>query len=128
MSEDVQARPIPWLPCFLAWLIPGAGHLYLGKRNRGFIFFSAITLMFTLGIVLGGRLSVADFSHLLTVGAKFADMGNGIAYFLATMLGAGEGRVLDSTYEYATMFLRVSGLLNWLVILDVYDISIGKKG
>jgi hypothetical protein len=31
------------------------------------------------------------------------------------------------TYEYANAFLIVAGLLNMLVVLDVYDTALGRK-
>ena len=43
------------------------------------------------------------------------------------MLDAGGGTVTAVTYEYGNCFLIVSGLLNFLVILDVYDIGPGRK-
>jgi hypothetical protein len=32
-----------------------------------------------------------------------------------------------STYEYGNTFLIVAGLLNFLVMLDAYDIAVGRK-
>ncbi|MFP4355160.1 MAG: DUF6677 family protein [Phycisphaerae bacterium] len=42
----------------LAWLIPGAGHLYLGRWQRALIIFLVITLTFWTGMALGGVLTV----------------------------------------------------------------------
>ena len=38
--------------CVAAWLIPGCGHLMLGRRGRAFILFGAIIAMFLLGIAM----------------------------------------------------------------------------
>jgi hypothetical protein len=35
--------------------------------------------------------------------------------------------VTSVTFEYANTFLIVSGLLNLLVILDAYDVAVGRK-
>jgi Family of unknown function (DUF6677) len=43
------------------------------------------------------------------------------------MLGAGVGEVTAVTYEYGNCFLIVAGLLNFLVILDAFDIAMGRK-
>ncbi|MDP6582131.1 MAG: hypothetical protein QF681_15870, partial [Vicinamibacterales bacterium] len=40
----------------LAWLIPGAGHLWLGRRQKGVIFLTALPVMFAIGLWLEGRL------------------------------------------------------------------------
>ena len=43
------------------------------------------------------------------------------------MIDGGSGTVTAVTYEYGNCFLIVSGLLNFLVILDAYDIALGRK-
>ncbi len=42
----------------LAWLIPGLGHVYLGKLKRGVILFVAISAMFYTGVSVGGTMTV----------------------------------------------------------------------
>ena len=46
---------------------------------------------------------------------------------LARAVGAGAGEVTATTYEYGNTFLIVAGLLNFLVILDAFDIAKGRK-
>jgi hypothetical protein len=43
---------------FLAWLIPGLGHVYLGHRTRGIILLVALTLTFWSGVAIGGAKTV----------------------------------------------------------------------
>lgn len=126
-NELAAVKPIPILPCLLAWLVPGAGHFYLGKWRRGILFLVAIPLMFGLGIALGGRLTEIDPAHPLTYFGRFANLGNGIIYLATKFFGGGEGRLTDVTYDYGCTFAWVSGLLNFLVVLDAYDIAVGRK-
>ncbi len=42
----------------LAWIIPGAGHVYLGRKVRGVILFVTITSTFWAGIAIGGVMTV----------------------------------------------------------------------
>ena len=51
----------------------------------------------------------------------------GLPYVVAKMLGGGGGRVVAITYEYGNTFLIVAGLLNMLVVLDVFDVAQGRK-
>ena len=44
------------LLCLASWAIPGAGHLWLGRRNKGLIFLVTLPLMFAIGLSLRGRL------------------------------------------------------------------------
>jgi Family of unknown function (DUF6677) len=46
---------------------------------------------------------------------------------IAKLLGLGEGVVTAASYEYGNTFMIVSGLLNMLVVLDAYDIALGRK-
>lgn len=43
-----------YLAALLAWLIPGAGHWYQGRKTKGLIFFVCILSAWILGFALGG--------------------------------------------------------------------------
>lgn len=115
------------LLCLAAWAIPGAGHLWLGRRGKGLIFLVAIPVMFLLGLGLHGRLFPFDFSEPLVGLAALANLGIGAIYFVASAGGLGAGDVRIVSYEYANAFLIVAGLLNMLVIIDAYDVALGRK-
>ena len=115
------------LLCAAAWAVPGAGHIWLGRRGKGLIFLAALTVMFAIGLLSSGRLFPFDFSEPLVGLAAFADLGIGLPYFVAAALGLGAGQVRAVTYEYGNAFLIVAGLLNLLVVIDAYDIALGRK-
>ncbi len=129
MRADVADRSesATLLLCVGAWLIPGGGHLWLGRRLKGLVFLVALVLMFGMGLALEGRLFPFEFSQPLVGLAAFADLGMGLPYFVAWSVGWGDGRVVATTYEYANAFLIVAGLLNMLVVLDAYDVACGRK-
>jgi hypothetical protein len=54
-------------------------------------------------------------------------VGIGAAYVAAKLAGAGAGDPIAITYEYGNSFLIVAGLLNMLVVLDVFDMTQGRK-
>lgn len=113
--------------CVGAWAVPGAGHLYLGQRAKGLIFLVVLTLMFVTGLAAEGRIFPFDFSEPLVGLAAVADLGIGLPYFVASLLSAGAGNVRAVSYEYGNAFLIVAGLLNLLVVIDAYDIALGRK-
>lgn len=113
--------------CAVAWLVPGAGHLWLGRRQKGLVFLLALPLMFLVGLWLDGRIFPFDFSEPLVGLAAIADLGIGLPWFLARMSEAGAGVVTSANYEYGNTFLIVAGLLNFLVIIDAFDIAMGRK-
>jgi hypothetical protein len=41
------------LAAFLAWLVPGLGHLYQGRRGKAALYFLCITGLFVAGMVMG---------------------------------------------------------------------------
>ena len=125
-TQSVQSGSLVLL-CLAAWAIPGAGHLWLGRRSKGLIFLLALPLMFAIGLAIHGRLFPFELSEPMVGLAAFADLGVGIPYFLASALGAGRGDVLAVTYEYGNAFLIAAGLLNLLVVIDAYDVALGRK-
>jgi len=117
----------PAVVCVVSWLVPGAGHLILGRRQKALIFFLALIAMFAIGLALNGRLAAFDFSDPLVGLAAVANLGMGIPYFIARALDLGQGIVTAASYEYGNTFLIVSGLLNLLVAIDAYDVRLGRK-
>lgn len=126
VADDKSSRQ-PILVCLAAWAVPGVGHLWLGRRAKGLIFLIALPLMFAIGIGIEGRLFPFQLGEPLAGLAALADLGIGFPYFVAWSLGLGAGRVLAVTYEYGNAFLITAGLLNMLVVVDVYDIALGRK-
>ena len=57
-EPELKPYPLPRriLAVIIAWLIPGAGHLVLGKLGRAALFFVTIVGAFLLGLALHGRL------------------------------------------------------------------------
>ena len=114
------------LICAAGLLVPGLAHLWLGRR-KGLIFIVVLPAMFALGLFLEGRIFPVDFSQPLVALAALANMGIGLPYIVARMMGYGAGNVVAVTYEYGNTFLIVAGLLNTLVVIDAFDISMGRK-
>lgn len=115
------------LVCLAGWVLPGAGHLWLGRRQKAFVFMTVLPLMFVVGLLLDGRIFPFTLGEPLVALAAIADMGLGLPWLAARLASAGEGTVTSVTYEYGNTFLIVAGLLNFLVILDAFDIAKGRK-
>jgi len=118
-SPETEARTVT--AGLLAWVLPGAGHFWLGYRGLGLIYFVAITLPFVTGAALGGVKT--QINPRENVWLFLAEMGAG-AYTTAGFL---LGQALPDKPEYrcyypgsdiAQIYLAVAGLLNVLAILD----------
>ena len=116
-----------YLICAAAWAVPGVGHLWLGRAQKGLIFLVTLPLMFAVGLWMEGRLFPFELGQPLVALAAFADIGVGVPYFVAKAMGIGAGRVIAQSFEYGNAFLIVSGLLNMLVVLDAFDVAEGRK-
>lgn len=115
------------LLCLAAWIVPGAGHLWMGRRQKGIVFLLALPAMFLIGLLLKGRVFPFELSDPLVALAAVANLLAGAPWMIARMMDAGAGTVTAASYEYGNTFLIVAGLLNFLVILDAYDIALGRK-
>lgn len=120
-----------WVAGVLAWLLPGAGHFFLRRARRGLFLGGMVYLLYVTGLLLGGHLyglhNVNDVGLLAYV-FGLCDLGSGLLYL--TSIGVGFGLVDQAsraTAEYGNIFLMVAGLLNFLLVLDAFDLGVGRK-
>lgn len=125
-----------WLMGLAAWIVPGAGHLLQGKWGRGLLLGGAVWVMFVVGLMVGGHLfglggSEQGVSALLQVPPTIANLGSGLLYLVcwATNTGFADSaeQAKRATFEYGNTFLLVAGLMNYLSMLDAFDIRAGRK-
>lgn len=127
-----RARPVSEpgtlvLLCLAAWAVPGAGHFWLGRAQKGAVFLASLLTMFVTGLLLHGRLFPFELGEPLVALAAVANAGLGLPWVIGRAFDLGTGVVTAVSYEYGNTFLIVAGLLNFLVILDAYDIASGQK-
>jgi hypothetical protein len=121
----------------LAWVWPGLGHVFLGRRAKGLVLMGSILALFVLGVAMDSRLALhLGLEDPLAFLFSLAQMGAGAPYVLARVAGFGDPTgqlelfrlVKSPTYEYGNTFTAVAGLLNILVILDALDTARGVRG
>lgn len=116
----------PYVAAVLAWLIPGLGHVFLKRWQRGLVFFVLIAASVWIGCALQGNLYRPVANQPLSFLATFGAMGMGVPYFILRSMGYAGVNVAPG-YEYGTAFLLTGGLMNLLLVLDAWDIARGKK-
>ena len=128
-AEEPEAAPIanPQLAAVLAWLVPGAGHVYLGRRARGLAYLLLVATSLVIGWSLHGRLWTPTPGEPLSMLATLGSMGMGVAYFVLRYAMGYTGDILSPGFEYGSAFLLTAGLMNLLLVLDALDIARGKK-
>lgn len=148
-AEKEVVSPNLWylsVLCLLGWMIPGSAHLLLKRPKRAITFFVCIVTLFFWGLNLGARIWHYEPPQPLTFFAMVAQTGVGIPYFGARVIASyaqnhstfslynfasrfnfGDGNIRAVTFEYGNTFTWVAGLLNFLVILDAFDIALRRK-
>jgi hypothetical protein len=116
-----------WLAPTLAWLFPGLGHFFLGRRRRALLFSFLIFTAIVVGCLLQGNLHTPVPGRPLTFLATLGAMGMGLPYFFLRFVLGYAAVVAAPGYEYGTAFLLSAGLMNLLLMLDAWDISRGRK-
>ena len=110
----------------LAYLVPGAGHFFLGRRLRALAFFFIIVSLFLCGIAVDGKVYSFERGQPLNNLATAATLGSGLLYLAGRFLGP-FGDIFSATYEHGTAFILTAGLMNLLLVLDSYDIAQERK-
>src|SRR5580704_16977490 len=126
-TEGSPARVSPTLALIAGWLVPGAGHMLLGKWVRGLLLMASILAMFAIGIALQGKIYTPNTGEPLDMLGFVGDLGSGVLYGLARILGWGQAPVLVAVADYGTKFIVVAGLLNVVAAVDAHSLASGRK-
>lgn len=119
-----------------AWFVPGLGHLLQGRWGRALLLGGAVWACFISGFLMGGHLfkfagSEPGMSGWLQLPPMIGDLGTGLLYIICWVSGFGFAngpqQAALPTFEYGWTLLLVAGLLNYLAMLDAFDIAAGRK-
>jgi len=106
------------------------GFVYLpliaGWWVRGTLLAVSIISMFALGIAMQGKIYSGAHDILEMLGLV-GDLGNGLLYVVARVLGLGADQVMVTTADYGRAFIVVAGLLNVIAAVDAHNIRTGRK-
>jgi hypothetical protein len=118
-KDDV---PSPLVAALLAWIVPGLGHWYLGRRTKAAVFAGCILALLLAGTILGQWRVVNFGDRILFIGQALSGLP-ALALGLVTrhmMTAAGPPNVVLNSYEMGVLYTLVAGLLNLLVTFDAY--------
>lgn len=140
----------PPLAAFLAWLVPGLGHIYQGRRGKGVLYMGCILGLFFLGLWMGEGKNVfwrwtsptrdAENFRFSYVCQFFAGLPALPALIQATLAHYGIGPILGGylaepplaelnalharlgkVVEVGWVYTVIAGLLNVLAIFDALE-------
>ena len=130
------------------WFIPGMGHLLLKRYGRGLLIFLIINFLFFFGLFgLIGKLYATEPGNPISIFAAMGQKGVGAPYIVIKALAnkqekeetfnyfyvpkqrysLKEGLPSSPYYEYGVTFTVSAGLLNLLILFDIFDIVRGRK-
>lgn len=118
MSNEATKKKNAGLALILAWLVPGCGHFYLGRRGKAVIFLIAITGAFIYGMWLSDFENVNPYRYNK---AFLAQVFAGAPAALGYISGQSGTKVVDEgpqIFDVSFVYTCVAGLLNLLVIMD----------
>lgn len=110
---------------FVGWLVPGAGHIVLGKWKKGLFFFGLLGATYLFGMWIAGFRPVSfDDNPFYFVG----QYGSGVTLLIAKLRGAEKAIVGDrfhpSWFDPGLLYVCVVGLLNLVVMLNTLDLKL----
>jgi hypothetical protein len=117
----------PMLALLLGWLIPGAGHMLLGKWIRGGLLFVSVLGMFLIGLGLQGKIYSPNTGEILDILGFAGQLGLGLLFGLAHVFGWGATSVTITLGDWGTKFIVVAGLLNLISAVDAHSLANGRK-
>lgn len=128
MKSEAPDASRRWIAVVLAWVFPGLGHAYLRRPRTAVVYAAVVTATFILGMSFQGRLYSIEAGQPLSILATFAVYGGGLLNIAGRLLSDNPGgAVLAVTYEYGCAYLLTAGLMNLLLMLDAFDIAVGRK-
>lgn len=128
-----------------AWIVPGLGHVILGRSRRGLAFAALILGSFGLGLAHDGQLALHNPEKpFLTAMQVLANVGVGPLDTVARVVRYGEPsyrltpsrrrleellreEIRSPLANYGTAYLWTAGLMNLLLLFDVWDLGRGRK-
>lgn len=135
----------PALAALLAWLWPGAGHLYQRRTGKGLLFMICILGTYFFGLALGeGKVVYASWNQVDRRWQYPLQLGMGVPAFPALVQGmivrrgkepmlggimapprdqdtlSDWHKELNMRFELGTLYTMIAGLLNILAIWDAY--------
>ena len=115
----------------MAWIFPGLGHIALGHRRRGRLICLGVLFLIFAGVFVGGIDAVDHKNDGLWFIAQICCGPLVIAIDMATQFFIVDAPIekratlvgLSHVNEIGTLFIAMAGLMNFVVILDVLQVS-----
>jgi len=106
----------------LAWVVPGWGHLFLGRWKKAILFFCLLGFLHIVGLWLTGFRTVGFEDNPFYFVGQF---GSGITALLGALLGSVKAYPRADLplgfYSPGLLYICITGLLNIVVMMNCLD-------
>ena len=117
----------PDLVLLAGWLVPGLGHLLIGKSLRALLLFVSIVCMFVIGLSMHGKVYTPTTGDPLDILGFIGDAGAIGLWGVAKLADLGATQLSDAFSDYGSKFIVVAGLLNVMAAVDAQLLANGRK-
>lgn len=116
-----QGRISPPAAAFLSWLVPGAGHVAAGQRDKGVLVCAAVLIMFALGLLLSQGHGI-DRPLRSAWWIPQSLFGGGTLFATLVTAPLEEGPPAP-WIDHGVALCAVAGLMNLIVMIDAYTVA-----
>jgi drug/metabolite transporter (DMT)-like permease len=123
-SEDAPPSVLRGIAAALcAWLVPGLGHAMLRRWGKAIAYFVAVGVLAAAGLAMRGDVLPASSQDAFDRLGFVADLGTGGYYFFSNTLEPAGPDDSKAAGDYGTRIFAAAGVLNFLIILEAYEIG-----
>lgn len=115
------------LVLIVGWLVPGLGHVLVGKKIRALLLFVSILGMYLIGLALAGKVYQPNTGDILDILGFAGQLGMGVLYVIARVFSLGATSAVNTLADYGTKALVIAGLLNLISAVDAHSLANGRK-
>ncbi len=125
---DAPAKKNALIALILAWVLPGLGHFYMGRRIKAVIFLVLIVGAFVYGMWLGDFNNVNPARYGKAFIAQVMAGAPAMAGLVTERFRTGVIDEGPQMFDVSFVYTCVAGLLNLLVIVDAVFLAFkGEK-
>lgn len=119
-------QPLALFAAVAGWIVPGLGHLLLGKWGKAVGYFLAVATLAIVGLRMRGDVFVSGGDAFGMLGF-LADLGAGVFYFAAHSINSAGPDVSRAAGDYGTRLIATAGVLNLLCALEAFQIGLHRE-
>ena len=119
-------QPLAIFAAVAGWLVPGLGHVLLGKWGKAIGYFLAVAVLAVLGLRMRGDVFTSGGDAFGMLGF-LADLSAGAFYFFAHAINAAGPDVSRAAGDYGTRLIATAGVLNLLFVLEAYQLGLHRE-